>query len=142
MAAVTDSVQQSIVPLKISTDDGTTKKSIVCLTDGGFSFSTATTSEVSQCGTHTGKGASDWEYTVTFIVNTNPGATEVSLGDLIALAGAKTDFLVYDQHPSDGTDWYLSGTVFISALSHTLGAEGLIKATATLKGVGTLDIAV
>jgi hypothetical protein len=143
MAAVTDSVQQSIVPLKISTDAGTTKKSIVCLQEAGFSFTTATTEEVSQCGTHTGKGASSWEYTTTIIVNTAPTAeTEVSYADLLALAVAKTDFLVYDQHPSDGSDWYQSGTVFISNLTKTGGAEGLVKASMTLKGSGTLDIAV
>lgn len=143
MASVNDSVQASIVPLKISTDAGVTKKTIVCLQEAGFSFSVATTEELSQCGTHTGTGASTWEYTATIIVNTAPGvATEVSYSDLLALAAAKTEFLVYDQHPADGSEWYQSGSVIITSLTKTGGAEGLVKASMTLKGTSTLDITV
>jgi len=142
MADVLNSVQARVIPLRISTDGGTTKKILVCLQESGFSASTATTEEISQCGTHAGVGGNTWEYTATIIINTTPGATtEVSYEDLLALWNAQTQFLVYDNHPTDGTAWYQSGTVLITSLSKTGGAEGLVKASVTLKGVGNLDIA-
>lgn len=140
MASVTDSVQSTAQVAQISTDDGTTKKSFVCLTGFNFTGSTPVTREESVCGSHIALGAITHEWTADIIVNTNPGGTEVSFADLLAIWKNKTESIIYDQLPSDGSDWFMSASGYITAISKTAQVGSLIKASITFSGIGDLDI--
>lgn len=141
MASAADSVQSTLTLAKISIDAGVTKKSLVCLTAFNFTGSTPTTDEDSWCGKHVGLGSNSFEWTGDIIVNTNPGAsTEVSYADLLSIWNNQTLAIIYDQYPSDGSEWYQSASGYITNITKTQSAGQLVKATITFKGVGTLDI--
>lgn len=141
MADAANSVQSTSTIAKISIDGGTTKKNIVCLTAFNFAGTTPTTEEDSWCGKHIGLGSNTMEWTADIIVNTSPDSgTEVSYADLLSIWTNQTQAIIYDQFPTDGTEWYQSATGYITALSKTQQAGSLVKASMTFKGTGTLDI--
>jgi hypothetical protein len=136
-------VQGKLIPLKISTDAGVTKKSIVCLIDSPFESDKAINREQSQCGTHTAMGDQTWGWDVSGIVNLTPtGASEVSFEDLLALHVAETQVAVYMDYPVGvGTDFYISGNAWLSRIRLENPVGGLARFTARLEGDGTMDIA-
>lgn len=135
-------LQSNLVPLKISTDTGTTKKSIVCKKSWTFNHSTSTTEEETDCGVLLGIGANKWSFDVEGVVNTTPtGASEVSAEDLLGIANAQTKFLVYLDYPSgSGTDLYASGEAYLTDFKITNSVGNLMTFTGTISGTGTLDI--
>jgi hypothetical protein len=140
MASAADSVQSTSNIGQISTDAGTTKKSFVCLTGFNFTGSTPVTREESWCGSHVALGAITSEWTADLIVNTAPSGTEVSFADLLAIWKNKTEAIIYDTLPSDGSDWYMSASGYITNITKTAQVGALVKATITFSGMGDLDI--
>jgi hypothetical protein len=138
-------VQSSSVPLLISSDAGTTKKTLTCLVSWNFSGSTTTTEEETFCGTFTGMGANKWETSFDGIVNITPtGASELSLEDMLALWHNQTEVQVTIQYPTSGTpgtDMFLQGDAYISAFGIQGQSGSSLKFSGTLKGNGALDIA-
>ena len=137
-------LQGKLIPLKISTDGGTTKKSIVCLIDSPFESDKAINREQSQCGTHTSLGDQTWGWDVTGLVNLTPtAASEVSYEDLLALHVAETQAAVFMDYPvGTGTDFYMSGNAWISRIRLENPVNGLARFTARLEGDGTMGIAI
>jgi hypothetical protein len=135
-------LQSNLVPLKISTDGGTTKKSIVCKKGFTFNHETPITEENTDCGVLIGLGSNKWSFDVEGVVNTTPtSGSEVSYEDLLGIANAQTQIDVYLDHPSgSGTDVYASGDAYITNLRFTNQVGSLHTFTATITGTGTLDI--
>lgn len=140
MADVANSLQSTLALLQISTDAGTTKKSLVCLTAANFAGTTPVNREDSWCGTAVGLGSNTFEWTADFILNTAPSGTEISYEGLLAIWHAQTLALLYDSEPADGSNFYSSASVYITNITKTQQAGQLIKASITFSGVGVLDI--
>jgi hypothetical protein len=137
-------VQSSLVPLLISTDDGVTKKTLTCLVSANFSGTTTTTEEETQCGTFTGMGANKWEMSFDALTNLTPGATELSFEDMLSIWHNQTEVQVTMQYPASGTpgsDFFLQGNAYVSALGIAVQTGSSKKFSGTLKGNGALDIA-
>lgn len=137
----TTTLQSNLVPLKISTDSGTTKKSIVCKKSWTFNHDTSTTEENTDCGVLLGLGANKWGFDVEGVVNTTPASTELSAEDLLGIAHNQTLFLVYLDYPAAaGTDLYASGSAYLTNLKISNAVGSLMTFTGTISGTGALDI--
>jgi hypothetical protein len=136
-------LQSNLVPLKVSSDDGTTYKTLTCLTSANFSGTTPTTEEQTQCGTFTGLGSNAWEWSVEAIVNLTPtGASEVSYEECLGFWHNQTEILVKQEYPvSAGTDFYKQGACYITSIGNTVQVGNSMTFSLTLKGNGALDIA-
>lgn len=138
----TTTLQSNLVPLKISSDGGTTYKSIVCKKSWTFNHSTSTTKEETDCGVLLGIGANEWGFDIEGVVNTTPtGGSEVSAEDLMSLASAQTALKVKLDYPaSAGTDLYAVGDCYLTSFKITNSVGSLMTFSGTLSGTGTLDI--
>lgn len=136
-------LQSNLVPFKISTDGGTTKKSLTCLVSASFTGTTPSTEEQTQCGTFTGLGQNAWEFTFDAVVNITPtGASEVSWEDILGLWHNQTEFQVTQEYPvGAGTDFFLQGDAYLTQIGNNVAVGSSMKFTGTIKGNGTLDIA-
>lgn len=136
-------VQSNLVPIAISSDSGSTYKTIVCKKGYTFNGSTSTTKEETDCGVFTGIGANEWSFDFDGIVNTSPASTEFSYEDLLGFWSAQTALKVKVQTPtsgSPGVDFYMQGDVYLTSLTQTNSVGSLIQFSGTFTGTGTLDI--
>lgn len=139
-------LQSNLVPVLVSSDDGTTWKTLTCLVSSNFSGTTTTTEEETQCGTFTGMGANKWEQSFDAVVNLTPTTgTELSYADVLSLWHNQTAIRVKVQYPTSGTpgtSFYREGGAYISALGDAVQVGSSMKFSGTFKGNGALDIAV
>ncbi len=140
-------VQGKLLPLELSVDAGVTWKKIVCLVTSPFRSTKATTSETSQCGTHTAIGEHTWGFDVTAIFNTTPTtASELSGEDMLAMHINDVKPVVRMQLGTPGTaatageSLYISGSVYIADFGIDNPETGLTRFTARLEGDGVIDI--
>jgi TP901-1 family phage major tail protein len=134
-------VQGKDVVLQISSDSGTTFKSLICEISNGFSATRETNSITTKCddGTTTRSlGAYSWEMTADAVADTAPTAlTQVSYLDVLALFTAGT--LLTVKIAATG-DYFHSGTAYITSLELTNEVNGVSEFSLTLSGSGALDV--
>ncbi len=130
------------IPLKISTDAGTTYKSVVCATTSGIEITRDISEKETKCGLLSTVGNPKWTANVEGVVNTTPTAlTEVSYEDLLSIIINNTSTLCKVESPvAAGTDFYLQGTVIMTGLNLSMPSGDFVEFTCTLTGSGTPDI--
>lgn len=125
------------MPFAISTD-GVTYKSVVCKKAWNVAIDPQITSEDSDCGVHTSVGTTRWSFDAEIILNTTPnGATEVSANTVAGYANAGT--LVYVKLVYSGS-YYRQGQGYITNYRESAPLNGLVSASFTFTGDGTLDL--
>lgn len=138
----TNEIQSSLVPLEFSEDTGTTWLKVVCRKGNNFNYDVPTTEEETDCGPIIGVGVGKWGFDVEGALNATPGATELSFKKLLGWATANTKVMVRQQSPgtgTPGTDFYLSGSCYITNVKQTYATNAAITFSATIKGTGPLD---
>lgn len=130
------------IPLKISTDAGTTYKSVVCATTSGIEITRDIVQKPTKCGDLTTVGNAKWSANVEGVVNTTPTAlTEVSYEDLLGIIVNNTATLIKVESPvAAGTDFYIQGTVIMTGLNLSMPSGDFVEFTCTLTGSGVIDI--
>jgi hypothetical protein len=124
------------VPVAISTD-GVTYKNAVCKKLWNLTLEKVTTEEESDCGTHAEVGATKITVDFEFILNTTPnGATEWGSDSVINWADAGT--LVYIKLTS-GSTYFRSVSGYFTNYTEAAPQGGLVAATVSFKGTGTID---
>lgn len=125
------------VPVAISTD-GLTYKNVVCKKLWNLQVEKVVTEEESDCDTHIEVGSTKFSYDFEFILNTTPnGATE--WGSDAVLGWTINGTLIYIKTTS-GSPYYRSGAGYITNYTESAPQGGLITATGTFRGTGSLDI--
>lgn len=140
--AVTTVLGQN-VPLTISTDAGTSYKTVVCNKAWGFSGDTSITEDESDCGPHTAVGQAKWSFSVEGLINITPTSTEVSGEDLLSLWANKTSFLIKAQTPTSGTpgtDLFIQGACYLTNYQVNKTTNGFLSFTGTFTGDGNVDV--
>jgi hypothetical protein len=140
--AVTTVLGQN-VPLTISTDSGSTYRTVVCNKAWGFTGDTSITEDESDCGPHTAVGQAKWSFSVEGLYNTTPTSTEISGEELLSLWANKTSFLIKCQYPTSGTpggDMYIQGSVYLTNYQINKTTNGFISFSGTLTGDGSVDV--
>ncbi len=87
------------IPLKISTDAGTTYKSVVCATTSGIEITRDISEKETKCGLLSTVGNAKWSANVEGVVNTTPAGTEVSYEDLLGIIVNNTATLIKVESP-------------------------------------------
>lgn len=134
LVATTAPIQGSDVLLGISTDNGATFKTVVCLTKQGNELA-ATVNEVeTQCGPLVGIGTVKETITVEGAVNIVPVAeTHISYKELKAIVKARSA-IKFEQTYADTPDVIDSeGKAYITDLKHDAPVGNVVTFTATLK---------
>lgn len=136
-------VQGSSVPFAISTDSGTTYRTLVCNKAWGFTGDTTVNEDESDCGRHVGLGTTKAEFSIEGLYNTTPASTEISGEELLSLWANKTAFLIKVQYPTSGTpggDLYLQGSAYLTNYQVNKATNSLISFTGTILIDGNIDI--
>lgn len=129
-------LQSRNVALSMSSD-GNTYYQVVCKKAAGVAIEPQITQEDSDCGPHTSAGTTRWSFDAEVILNTTPnGATEISVDTIAGWANNATT--VYAKLVN-GT-YYRQGAGIVTNYRETLPLNGLVTATFTFTGDGTLDL--
>lgn len=138
--SVPTTIASSAVPFAISTDGGVTFKNVVCKKTWNIALSNTLVEEETDCGTLTETGATKVAFGFEFVLNTTPnGATEWGSDDVMNMANNKTTIVV---KTTNGSTFYRSMSGKISAYNETAPQGGMVNATGTFNGSGTLDTAI
>jgi len=130
------------IPLKISTDGGSTYKSVVCATTSGIEMTRNISEKETKCGKLSTVGNLTWSANVEGVVNTTPEGTELSYEDLLGIIINSTATLIKIESPvAAGTDFYIQGTVIMTGLNLSMPSGDFVSFTCTLTGSGVVDIA-
>ncbi len=114
---------------------------LVCETSSGIDIATNTTTTVTKCASYTSTSEPTVTLNVDGVVETSPTGSEISFEQLLSyiVNGTLVD-VKYESPVSSGTDFYVAGTAYLTALSLTAPAEGLASFTGTITITGTVDI--
>lgn len=130
-------IQSSAVPFAVGTD-GIAYKNLVCKRLWGLTINPTITEEESDCGVAVGVGIAHFSFNFEIIMSTTPnGATEVSANTTAAWANNGT--LVYVKLIS-GSDYIRKGSGYISNYQESAPLNGVITATGTITGNGTISL--
>lgn len=136
-------LQASNYPILLSSDAGTTYKTLVCIKDWHVPVSTATTDTPTMCGTFVGLGDITFNPSGTAILDSAPSGTQVTYEDMLAWQMSKTllKFKVADPASggSAGTIFYLNGDCYVTETDVTFNNGTLVEFSWTLKSSGILD---
>lgn len=136
-------LQGSSVPFTISTDAGTTYRTLVCNKAWGFTGDTTVNEDESDCGRHVGLGTTKASFSIEGLYNTTPASGEISGEELLGLWANKTSFLIKAQYPTSGTpgtDLYLQGSAYLTNYQVTKATNSLISFTGTILIDGNVDV--
>lgn len=136
-------VQGSSVPFAISTDSGTTYRTLVCNKAWGFTGDTTVNEDESDCGRHVGLGTTKAEFSIEGLYNTTPASTEISGEELLSLWANKTLFAIKVQYPTSGSpggDLFIQGNAYLTNYQVNKATNSLISFTGTILIDGNVDI--
>lgn len=126
------------VPFAISNDAGVSFKNVVCKKTWGWTGETTLVQEETDCDTLTEVGANKVSFNAEFVLNSTPnGATEWGADDVAGFWLNKTSIVV---KLTDGANYYRSVSGYITNYQEQAPQGGMVNATITFTGSGTLDI--
>lgn len=136
-------IQGSLVPFSISTDSGSTYRTLVCSKAWTLTIDTTVNEDESDCGRHVGLGTVKASFSIDGLYNTTPTSTEISGEELLSLVSNKTLFAFKVQYPTSGSpggDLYAQGNAYLTNYQITKATNSLIAFTGTILVDGNLDI--
>lgn len=136
-------VQGSSVPFAISTDSGSTYRTLVCNKAWGFTGDTTVNEDESDCGRHVGLGSVKSSFSIEGLYNTTPTSSEISGEELLSLWANKTQFAIKVQYPTSGSpggDLYIQGNAYLTNYQVNKATNSLISFTGTILVDGNIDI--
>lgn len=128
--------------IELSSNGGSTWKFVICETTNTFTGTRNSSKTPTKCDggtTAASKGTYEWSFSAGIVIDTAPTVGQVSYEELLAWFVGGTDLLLRNQNDATGVNYYHSGTVFISSLSKSSEAEGLVTADIEFSGNGALD---
>jgi hypothetical protein len=137
-----------LVKLEISTDTGTTWKELICEISNTANFTRNTTvSPLTKCDVASAAQevtllGYEWGFDFEALTDTAPTGTQLTYADLKTLAINATSFLVRRQYDATGSEFYESGTGYITSLSSPATVDGFHSFSGTITGSGAQDITV
>lgn len=138
MASAADNIQARLVAFSISTNLVTPAyKMIVCRINGGLSATAEVTTQDTTCGTSKARGSANYQVTGSFEANKNPGVSEMSADELIALMESGAEFLWKAEDTTP--DYYRAGQGFFSSYNETFNNKESVLGDFTIEVNGSVD---
>jgi predicted secreted protein len=136
-------IQGNDVNVEISTDNGTTFKTLICETRSGVSIQRETSSTQTKCNAgvaQLGIGALSWSLSFDAVADTDPSASQVTYADMLTLITAGTKVVGRIQYNTSGTEFYHKGDVYVTDLTLDAATGETVQFSGTLSGTGALDV--
>jgi predicted secreted protein len=133
-------IQGNDVTVELSSDAGTTWKTLICETRSGIQITRDTTSTATKCNAGTtviGLGAYSWSMSFDAVVDTAPSVSQVTYADMLTWITAGTSIL---GKIANTGEFYHSGSVYVTDLSLDAATGEAVSFSGTLSGTGALDI--
>lgn len=134
------------VLLQVSTDTGTTWKSIICLTTNSVNKTRETTTAAfTKCDVATAAReitplGYTWEMTFDAQIDDSPLSTQITYQDLNTLFLNATPVLVRQQFDATGDEFFDLGTAYLTSLTSDRPADNFVTFSGTFSGSGAIDI--
>jgi hypothetical protein len=135
-------IQGSSVGLQLR-QNGTTGAyaNIICETTSSLSGSASVSTAVTKCNTITSVAAPTITFSVEGVLETVRDTGTVIAEDLLTWFVQKTLLdIKYEDPESDGNNFYIQGTGYITEFGITSPAEGAVSFTASFQLTGAIDI--
>jgi hypothetical protein len=137
-------VQSSLVPIQLSSDNGATFKDVVCLTSYDIPLNTPSTSVSTFCGQAVGLGNIAFNPKFSAVCDSAPDDDTVSYADVLAWQIAKTKLRFKVEYPgqgsaSAGTVIYLEGDCRVTDTDFKAQVDDVLQFDVTLTGEGELQ---
>lgn len=136
-----------LVTLQVSTDNGTTYKTLICETSSGINMTReTTTSPLTKCDSATVSPdlttlAAGATFPFDALVDDSPLTTQVTYGDLLTIFANATKVKLKREYPAGtGTKFYTSADAYLTSLSEASTADGFTSFTGEFSMTGSLDI--
>jgi hypothetical protein len=134
-------VQSKDIRFKISYDDGTTYKKLVCKQAFDIDLSKEVQTEKSDCGEHVSVGnATEATFNFEFILNLTPATGETSAAEVFAAADLGTKVLIKADNADSSPTYYRQAAGYLQNYKESAPLSGLVKGTGTFKVDGSIDI--
>lgn len=137
-----------LVVLEISTDTGTTWKSLICeISSGSNKTRETTTSPLTKCDNEAAaQEITPLGYSIRYpfdaLVDTAPSGTQLTYGDLLTIFVNATLVKIRRQYNASGTEFYEVSDAYLLSLSEASPADGFVGFSGEFASSGALDITV
>jgi predicted secreted protein len=134
-------IQGNNVTVEISTDSGTTYKTLICETRSGIQITRDTTQTQTKCNAGTtvlGLGAYSWSMSFDAVVDTAPSGSQVTYNDMLGWVTSGTALTARIEEAGEFTH---EGSVYVTDLSLDAATGEAVSFSGTLSGTGALTIA-
>jgi predicted secreted protein len=134
------------VVTEISTDAGVTWKKFICeITNTVNKTRETTTSPLTKCDTASAAQeitllGYSWTTDFEALVDTAPTTSQVTYQDINTLFVNGTSFQWRRQYDNTGSEFFESGSAYVTSLSSPAPVDGFVGFSGTLTGTGALDI--
>lgn len=129
--------QSTSYPPEFSTD-GTTWKTLICVTDWEYSGSNSINKEDTFCGQVVGVGVPGLTGSANAVCDSSVSSTQVTYEDALGWFVGATKIKFRSQNAS-GTDWYMQCDCYITSIQQTFAAGSVVKFSINWESTGTLD---
>lgn len=126
-------------PLELSTD-GTTWKTLVCLTSTGTNMSRDVTRTETFCGISVSLGQLQVTVPFSAICESAPTVTQVTYKDMLGYMNAGTLLYWRIYNGNSGANFFTSGQAYVTTLDQASEAGSTINFSGQLDMTGSLDI--
>lgn len=136
-------VQGELAPLYLSTDDGVTFKTLVCLETYKVDLATTVNETETNCGVAVGLGAIKFTPSGSAVMEAAPDNTMVTYEDMVKWQVDKTLLTFKTEYPGSGAQYgkniALSGTCYVTSTGGTFQVGQVIKFDFSLTGTGLVN---
>jgi predicted secreted protein len=133
-------IQGRDIVLSISTDSGTTYKTLICLETLTIDQSSSITERETRCGTKVGISNNKVSISGTFVQDTAPSGTEVSGSDMRTWKNNNTLLDIKAAHVTTPANYFVQMDAYLESLSENAPSDDVLDASFTFRGTGTIDI--
>lgn len=141
-------IQASGIPIQLSTDNGVTWKTLICLKNYNVPITRSTNESETFCGKSVGLGALSFNPQGNAVVSTTPDVDEVTLVNMLQWITGKTVLKFRTAYPeangsagSIGDEFYIAGDCYVVSVNAIFATNDVVNFDFELRGFGELDIA-
>lgn len=140
-------IQASGIPIKFSSDNGVTWKTLICLKNYNVPISRSTNESETFCGKSVGLGSLSFNPQGNAVCDTVPDSDEVTLNQMLIWIEGKTELLFRTAYPeasgplgSIGDEFFVKGSCYIVSVNLIFATNDVVNFDFEARGFGTLDI--
>lgn len=132
-------LQGKDVTIQVSTDSGTTYKTLICLETLTVDMSSDVNERTTRCGTKVGVSEPKATMTGTFVWDDAPSTAQVSGADMLTWKNNNTQVLVKAVHTTP-SKLYIQASSYLTSLSLDAPSDDVLSGNFTFNLTGTIDI--